>query len=111
MKGINEACMTTRIERLVLALQAMSDEIEPKLHLVSHEARDEWRAVQGHWLSDGQVRRGAIGLTEGQLEALEAKVRRFRDIVESLPAQASAQAAATSGGVSQAVASRWGPSS
>jgi hypothetical protein len=102
---------TTRTERLVLALQGMSDEIEPKLHLVSHEALDEWRSVQGKWLSDGQRRGDAIGLTEGQLEALEAKVRRFRDIVRGLPAQVSAQAAATSGGVSQAAASRWGPSS
>jgi hypothetical protein len=108
---INEARMTTRTERLVLALQGMSDEIEPKLHLVSHEARDEWRSVRGKWLSDGQLHAGAIGLTEGQLEVIEAKVRRFRDIVQGLPAQVSAQAAATSGAVSQAVASRWGPSS
>jgi hypothetical protein len=103
--------MTTRTDRLVLALQGMSDEIEPKLHLVSHEARDEWRSVQGTWLSDSQLRRGGVGLTEGQLEAIEAKVRRFRDIVRGLPLHVSAQAAATSGGVSQAAASRWGPSS
>lgn len=103
--------MTTRTERLVLALQGMSDEIEPKLHLVSHEARDEWRSVQGKWVSDGQLRGSAAGLTEGQLEAIEAKVRRFRDIVRGLPQHVPVQAAATSGGVSQAAASRWGPSS
>jgi hypothetical protein len=103
--------MTTRTEGLVLTLQRMSDEIEPKLHLVSHEARAEWRSVQVNWLADGQLHAGANGLTESQLEALEAKVRRFRDIVRGLPTHILAQASATSGGLSQAAASRSGPSS
>jgi hypothetical protein len=81
---MRQSSVTTKTERLVLALRRMSEEIEPKLHLVSHEALDEWRSVQGKWPSDGQLRDGAIGLTEGQLEAIEAKVRRFRDIVRAL---------------------------
>ncbi len=73
--------VTARIERLVLALREMSQEIEPELHVVSGVTRHEWRALQGTWPSDGQLRAGTSGLTEEQLEAIVAKTRRFRDIV------------------------------
>lgn len=76
--------MTNKMECLVLALRRLSSEIEPGLHLVSQAARDEWESVQGSWPSDGLLRDGTTGLTEGQLEAIEAKVRRFRDIVHGL---------------------------
>jgi hypothetical protein len=81
--------MATTKERLFLALRTLSAEIEPKLYLVSHEAKDEWRAVKGKWSSDGELREGAAVLTEGDLQAIETKVRRFRDIVCSLPSDSS----------------------
>jgi hypothetical protein len=62
----------------------MSAEIEPELHLVSQAARDEWTAQQRAWPSDIQLREGTIALTETELGRIEAKVRRFRDIVRSL---------------------------
>jgi hypothetical protein len=82
--------VTARIERLVRALRMMSDEIEPELHLVSQAARDEWRSLQCTWPSDSELREGAIGLTEDQVEAISAKVRRFRTIVHSLAPTLSA---------------------
>jgi hypothetical protein len=73
-----------RIEQFALILRELSQEIEPKLHLVSPSAREEWKAFQRTWPSDGQLRHGAKGLTEGQLEALMAKARRFTDIVRGM---------------------------
>ena len=81
--------VTARLEQLVRALRRISEEIEPELHLVSQEARDEWRALQFTWLSDEQLREGTTGFTEDQLEAISAKVHRFRNIVQSLAPKAS----------------------
>jgi hypothetical protein len=75
--------VTANVERLVRALRAISHEIEPQLQLVSEAARDEWRVLQGTWPSDEELREGTSALTEGELEAIEVKVRRFRQIVQS----------------------------
>ena len=76
--------VTPRTESLGRALRTMSAEIEPGLHLVSQAARDEWESLQRVWPSDIQLREGTIALTEIELGTIEAKVRRFRDIVRSL---------------------------
>jgi hypothetical protein len=76
--------VTTKVEGLVRALRAMSDEIEPQVRFVSKAARDEWSALQAAWPSDEDLREGTTVLTEGELEAIEVKVRRFRQIVQSL---------------------------
>jgi hypothetical protein len=76
--------VTARMERLVLTLREMSQEIEPELHVVSQMARDEWRSLQGTWPSESQLREGTMELTEEQLEAIAAKARRFKDIVHGL---------------------------
>ena len=73
-----------RVERLVLPLREMSQEIEPDLHVVTHVTRHEWRALQATWPSDSQLREGTTELTEEQLEAIVAKTRRFKDIVHGL---------------------------
>jgi hypothetical protein len=75
--------VTAKVERLVRSLRAISHEIEPQLQLVSEAARDEWRVLQGTWPSDEELREGTSALTEGELEAIEVKVRRFRKIVQS----------------------------
>jgi hypothetical protein len=80
--------VTARLEQLVRALRWISEEIEPELHLVSQEARDEWRALQCTWLSD-ELREGTTGFTEDQLGAISAKVHRFRNIVQSLAPKVS----------------------
>ena len=72
------------MERLVGVLRAIGREIEPQLQLVSQAARDEWRALQAAWPSDEELREGAVTLTADELEAIEVKVRRFRQIVQSL---------------------------
>jgi hypothetical protein len=72
------------MERLVLTLREMSQEIEPQLHVISQMARDEWRSLQGTWPSDRQLREGATGLTEERLETIVAKARRFKEIVHAL---------------------------
>jgi hypothetical protein len=76
--------MTARVERFVRTLKELSQAVEPKLHLISPTARHEWRAFQGAWLADGELRQGATELTEDQLEALMVKARRFTDIVHGL---------------------------
>jgi hypothetical protein len=83
--GMTNSVMA-RIERLVLALREMSEEIEPELRVISPVARQEWRALQGTWPSDSQLREGTPGLTEEQLETLVAKTRRFKSIVHGLAA-------------------------
>jgi hypothetical protein len=76
--------VTARMERLVLTLREMSQEIEPELHVVSQMARDEWRSLQGTWLSERHLREGTTGLTAEELEAIATKARRFKDIVHGL---------------------------
>ena len=76
--------VTAKVERLVRGLRAISHEIEPQVQLVSQAARDEWRALQAAWPSDEELRQGTVALTEDELEAIEVKVRRFRQILQSL---------------------------
>jgi plasmid maintenance system antidote protein VapI len=78
--------VTARVERLVCALRAISQEIAPHIHLVSQAARDEWTAVQAAWPSDEDLRKGTTALTEGELEDVAIKVRRFRGIVQGMGA-------------------------
>ncbi len=76
--------VAVRMERLVLTLRELSQEIEPELHVISQMARDEWRSLQGTWPSDRELREGATGLTEERLETIVAKARRFTEIVHAL---------------------------
>jgi hypothetical protein len=73
--------MTAAMESLVRGLRRLSEEIEPKLHLVSQAARSEWNALQNSWPSDDELREGATVFTEHELKASESKVRRFSDIL------------------------------
>jgi hypothetical protein len=75
---------TAKMKGLVRTLRAISQEIEPQVQLISQAARDEWSAVQAVWPSDEELREGTTALTEGELDAIEVKVRRFRGIVQSL---------------------------
>jgi hypothetical protein len=76
--------VTAEVEQLVRALRAISYEIEPQVQLVSEAARDEWRSLQAAWPSDQELREGTIALTEDQLEVMEVKALRFRQIVQRL---------------------------
>jgi hypothetical protein len=70
-------------EELGRTLAIIGEEIEPALYLISQAARDEWRILQQRWRADGGGEEGA-SMSEEEIQALEAKVRRFRDIVRSL---------------------------
>jgi hypothetical protein len=72
------------VDGLILTLTEMSQEIESDLHVVTHVARHEWRSLQSTWSCDGHLRKEATRLTEAQLQAIVAKVRRFKDIVHGL---------------------------
>jgi hypothetical protein len=85
---------------LARTLATIGEEIEPDLHLVSQAALDEWRTLQSRWRPAGAGEQGEQGeqgekvgpdpspdLSEEEFEALEAKARRFRDIVRSLAPQ------------------------
>ena len=78
--------VSTSAEGLARTLARIGEEIEPELYLVSQAARDEWRTLQSRWRPDGAGEKveASPTLTEEEIEALEAKVRRFRDIVHSL---------------------------
>jgi hypothetical protein len=71
------------VEELRRKLAGIGEEIEPALYVVSQAARDEWRTLQHRWQPDGGGQEAA-SLTEEDIQALEAKIRRFRDIVRSL---------------------------
>jgi hypothetical protein len=71
------------LEDLGRTLASIGEEIEPALYLVSQAARDEWRTLQHRWRPDG-AGEDVVSLTEEEIQALEVKVRRFRDIVRSL---------------------------
>jgi hypothetical protein len=76
--------VTAKVEQIVRTVIELGHEIEPHLHLVSQAARDEWTALQNSLPAPEQLQAGAIALTETELEIVEAKVRRFRDIVRAL---------------------------
>jgi hypothetical protein len=69
---------------LASTLAKIGAEIEPDLHLVSQAARDEWRTLQSRWRPGLGREEIEPDLTDEEIEALEAKVRRFRDIVHGL---------------------------
>jgi hypothetical protein len=73
-----------KMKGLILSLEEMSQEIEAELHVVSHVARHEWRSLQSTWSPESQLLAATTKLTEAQLEATVAKVRRFKDIVHGL---------------------------
>jgi hypothetical protein len=75
--------ISTCAEELARTLARIGEEVEPALHLVSQAARDEWRALQNRWQPDGGGEE-LVSLTEEEIQAVEAKARRFRDIVCSL---------------------------
>jgi hypothetical protein len=83
--GSDRACA----EGLARTLARIGEEIEPELYLVSQAARDEWRTLQNRWRPDGAGEKGEPGLTDEEIEALEAKARRFRDIVHALAPKAT----------------------
>jgi hypothetical protein len=89
--------VTTKVEQILRTVIELGHEIEPHLHLVSQAALDEWSALQNSLPAPEQLQAGAIALTEPELEVVEAKVRRFRDIVRALgrlsPTRASPGAA------------------
>jgi hypothetical protein len=76
--------VTPKVERLVHDLRAISQEIEPQIHLVSQAARDEWTALQASWPSEEDLREGTTALPESEFRYIEIKVRRFQRIVQNL---------------------------
>jgi hypothetical protein len=76
--------ISTSAAELARTLARIGEEIEPELHLVSQAARDEWRTLRSRWGSDSTGEKIEPALKDEDIEALEAKARRFRDIVRGL---------------------------
>jgi hypothetical protein len=74
---------TPRTATLVLELRRLAAEVEPDLAFASAGARDEWRRAQASWPSDDDLRVGVTSVSDGDLEAAQAKIRRFAEILRA----------------------------
>jgi hypothetical protein len=81
--------ISTSAAGLARTLARIGEEVEPELYLVSQAARDEWRSLQSRWRLGGDRERVEPALMDEEIEALEAKARRFRDIVRALAEKAT----------------------
>ena len=72
---------TPRTGAIVLELRRLARELEPNLRYASPDARDEWRRLQATWPSDLELRMGTAGVSDTCLEEMEAKIRRFGQLL------------------------------
>lgn len=76
---------TAQTENLVSELGALARQIDAgPISSASDAARDEWVALRGQWPSPHEVRAGAIALSDAELALMVAKVRRFKEILQTL---------------------------
>ena len=73
---------------IVLELRRLARELQPYLRYASPDARDEWRRLQATWPSDLELRRGSSGVSDSYLEEIEARMRRFGQILRAQSKQA-----------------------
>ena len=95
--------VTPRTHVLVQQLRRLAAEVGPYVPLASPAARAEWAELCASWPSDPDLLSGWIGLSEEDLEANQARIRRFGEIVRGF---GSAIGAASIG---EARASSFGP--
>jgi hypothetical protein len=73
--------VTPRTREILRGLPGLTVEVERDLHLASLEARNEWDSFQVRWPSVEDLAQGTMALSDDELEAMKAKVGRFRDIL------------------------------
>jgi hypothetical protein len=86
---------TARTESLVQKLGELACEVDDSLlQAASVDARSEWNVLCETWPSAGEVRAGVIGLSDDDLDAMIAKVFRFKAILTGLKRRAAVPAPA-----------------
>jgi hypothetical protein len=76
--------VTRRTHEVVRQLNTLVSEIVPHLQHASPAACAEWDRLRARWPSEEHLGQGTVGLSEDDLEATLAKVRRFREILGGL---------------------------
>jgi hypothetical protein len=84
---------TARTESLVEKLGELASEIDDSLlQAASVDARSEWNVLCEPWPSAGDVCAGVIGLSDDELDAMIAKVFRFKSILARMKSRGAATA-------------------
>jgi CelD/BcsL family acetyltransferase involved in cellulose biosynthesis len=85
--------VTPRTPGIVQQLRRLAADVDPYVSLASPDARAEWAELCASWPSELDLHSGWIELSEEDLEATQARIRRFGEIVRALGgAMASAKA-------------------
>jgi hypothetical protein len=71
------------VERTLEVLEGLREDARDLLHLASPAAREEWLKVESRFPSPEELREGYIALSQEELDEIQAKVRRFRDILSA----------------------------
>jgi hypothetical protein len=72
---------TAETESLVQRLGEIAREIDDSLlQAASVDARSEWNVLSETWPSAGDLRSGVVGMSDDELDAMIAKVIRFKSI-------------------------------
>lgn len=86
---------TARTASLVQKLGELAREVDDSLlQAASVAARSEWNVLCETWPSACDVRAGVIGLSDDELDAMIAKVFRFKSILARLKSRAAVPARA-----------------
>jgi len=106
--------VTARTLELVGHLRCFIDSVRPLIDRASPAARHEWAIFQSTWPSDEQLGQETLAISDSALDAIHAKARRFREILQSL-APVSADAPRVSdhrsiGGDQPPLLADWPPS-
>ena len=73
--------LKTEIERSLVAMQTLRDEVRVRLHLAGMEAKDEWKKLEPHL---EEVERTAEAFTDATGRAIDDAVARLRRLREQL---------------------------
>jgi hypothetical protein len=76
--------VTARTTRILSELDRLSECVVRALHLASTAAREEWAIFRLRWPSEIERRQGTIALSDGELEMMELRLRRFLEILGAL---------------------------
>jgi hypothetical protein len=72
--------VTPRTREAVRLLNDLATELKPHLGQASRAAQIEWDRLSATWPSEEHLGQGAVHLSEDDLDATVARVRRFRQI-------------------------------
>jgi hypothetical protein len=72
---------TPKTFALLGELRRLAAQVQPYLGFATPAACQEWEALQALWPSEEELRVGPTTLSDGDLECMVAKVRRFGEIL------------------------------